>query len=303
MQLTISHGEGRFLLAKPANYAPLHEPPVYAGDKDGPRYRGYVYIERDGACDHARSGYTVEATLAWDGRRYTATTTACPKCAMVAREESETTQIVRCKVTNWRAEGKGYGFAVPLNGQAVDVQTVFVHATALCSHLLPGYEAREGMQEDDDFYDDPGHYARTVPAVVVPRGTYLNAIGLTHDAAKGRHTAKRAVCDACAEERRRDHAEQVAYVAEQAKRDAANKRLSVLFAKGHRFNVGAKNVPQFYKPGGDTCAYPYLAAFEAAALKAIMTGATDEAVIQCAEQAARLSYDAFKKADDGFGVE
>lgn len=247
---------------------PLYRPPLYKDDK--PRMYVRSVIVRGVCFEHHFRDVVIDADVEWNDRdeRYTATLKGCSYCDAPETEEPPP-RVFKAKITRWLGR---YGFAVPLRGEADDVDSVFVTAGAVCHH------AGTRDPEMDEW------------SVDVRRGTIVSL----YDVRKGArgYFAKEAECAHCVDDRRAREAEEKRLAAIDKRKREAKKRVVALFEKGHKFDVGAE-YPYFVK-SSNMVTDKVSAAFIEAACKAVYEGADDAAVIAFAEGEARKAYEAYE---------
>ncbi len=246
---------------------PMFVPPKYKGEKPQPWFRG---VAVKNPCEHFRHGTEINADVEWNDRlaTYEAVNVRCEACEEPETEEPPP-RVFKAKITRWLGR---YGFAVPLRGEADDVDSVFVTAGAVCHH------AGTRDPEMDEW------------SVDVRRGTIVSL----YDVRKGArgYFAKEAECAHCADDRRARDAEEARLAAIDKRKREAKKRVMALFEKGHKFDVGAE-YPYFVK-SSNMVTDKVSVAFIEAACKAVYEGSADAVVIAFAESEARKAYEALR---------
>lgn len=255
---------------------PLFVPPKYKGEKPQPWHYGVAVMA---PCEHFRSGYAIDADVEWDDRlsTYVAENVRCDACDAPEADEPAP-RVFKAKVTRWLGR---HGFAVPLRGEADDVDSVYVTAGATCRHV--------GTRDTDNLDEW---------SVNVQRG----AIVSLHDVRKGPkgHYAKAAECARCVDDRRAQEEEDARLAAVDKRKREAKKRVIAMFEKGHKFDVGGA-FPYFVK-SSNMISDVVCEAFLEAACKAVYEGAADDVVIAFAESEARKAYVARMDRSDAESV-
>lgn len=250
---------------------PLFVPPKYKGEKPQPWLHG---VAVKSPCEHFRSGDAIDADVEWSDRlsTYMAENVRCEACEAPAEADADKPKprSFRAKITKWMGR---FGFAVPLRGEADDVDAVYLHGGSVCHHIATFAAPEYGS---DDW------------TATVRRGEIVTL----HDVKRGPrgYLADAVECDSCVADRRCREGAEAEWRAADAKRKAAEKRVAALFAKGHKFDVGGE-YPYFVK-SSDRISDVVCEAFLVAACKAVYEGAADDVVIAFAESEARKAYDA-----------